>query len=497
MLGVLLLASTQKSHSDLQIIDGQQRVLTFVLIFRILTGQTFDFEITSNSKKWADFWQGVKTKNQKDTIYFADIVGYCKKNDFKNESLKKIIAIVEKFKKETDVLPKVINFLKEKLYVTPLHIKSGKNYDYFEFINSTNVVLTLTEKCFAFIVEEYEKESLDNADILQCWLSYSRKKEKDMLVEYFIKIFNDKETEKGLDPFDVFKQLDKQTICNSFFKFLKIYEDERKKVISKKKHNFYTYYLYKIAWDNYWPIIVILKFKQFDDIFKYLLYNLWKIDLWTYCVGENDQQGSDTLPVAKQIWKKDNQSQSKKDLQDFLKNKKIKLLGISFLNNNQILSFPKKDLELICYDKKDTKRLKVFFWLLLSSDSSEELKKKMKQKSWINEFANRNWEFEHIVAKESFEEDINVQDKNAFKNLMLISSGLNKQIGNKSVSTKILDYKKNGSQYIFQYPLYSWIQELDKFTDNIYNRIWKSNKEIYNKKFDQNLKNIWKLNIVI
>ena len=84
--------------------------------------------------------------------------------------MNKIINIVKKFKeKETDVLSRVITFLKNKLYVTPLHIKSGQYYDYFEHTNSTNVTLTLPEKGFALIVSEYEVEKNSNhLEILRC-----------------------------------------------------------------------------------------------------------------------------------------------------------------------------------------------------------------------------------------------------------------------------------------------------------------------------------------
>ena len=219
-MGSLLLAITpNKSYNYLQIIDGQQRILTFILIWCILTEEKITFSITSISRIWTNFWRGVQQNNQKDTIYFADIVGYCKHHNSNNESLNKIIHIVKEFKeKETDLLSKVITFLKNKLYVTPLQIKFGKYYDYFEHTNSTNVVLTLPEKCFALIVSEYEVEkNLNHLEILRRWLSYPRKKEKHMLIEYFIKIFNDKDVEKGSDLFDVFLKIGKLRIGENFF----------------------------------------------------------------------------------------------------------------------------------------------------------------------------------------------------------------------------------------------------------------------------------------
>lgn len=495
-MGSLLLATTtNKSYNYLQIIDGQQRILTFVLIWCILTEEKITFSIASISRIWANFWRGVQYNN-KDTIYFADIVSYCKHHNSNNESLNKIIDIVKKFKeKETDVLSRVITFLKNKLYVTPLHIKSGQYYDYFEHTNSTNVTLTLPEKGFALIVSEYEVEKNSNhLEILRCWLAYPRKKEKHMLIEYFIKIFNDKDVEKGSDLFDVFKKMGKSKIGENFFKFLAIYHEQRQAVISNKNQNFYEYYLYKISWKNYWPIIVILKFKQFDNIFDYLLNNLWKIDLWTYCVGEVNQQSSDTLYVAKEILQNDDQHQVKKHLQEFLKNKRIKLVS-PLPQDNEILRFSKRDLESICYDKKNTKRLKIFFWLLLSANSSEELMRNMKHKSCIKEFVNRDWQVEHIVAQET-RKDISVRDKNMLKNLMLVAGWFNKLISNKPLSEKI-EYYKKGIQYIYQYRLYSWIEHLDKSTDDLHYKIWSSNEKLYREKFDQNLKDIWKWNILI
>ena len=68
-----------------------------------------------------------------------------------------------------------------------------------------------------------------------------------MLIEYFIKIFNDKDVEKGSDLFDVFKKMGKSKIGENFFKFLAIYHEQRQAVISNKNQNFYEYYLYKIS----------------------------------------------------------------------------------------------------------------------------------------------------------------------------------------------------------------------------------------------------------
>lgn len=485
-MGALLFAlAPEKNSNCLQIFDGQQRILTFVSIWCVLQEKQIDLRLTS---PWKDFWDGVRNP-KKDTINFSDIIYYCKNTHSDNDSLKKIISVIVNFKKtENNLLPKINSCLEKQLYVTTLQIKSGKIYDYFEHVNSTNVVLTLTEKCLAFIAEEYEEESRKNWNILQRWLSYPTKKEKDILVEYFIKIFNDKGIEKGLDPFDVFKQLDKQIICNSFFKFLNIYEKQREEKNSTRGQTFYKYYLYKIAWKNYWPIIVILKFKQFNNIFKYLLNNLWKIDLWTYCLGETGQQSSDTLPVVKKILQKDDQDQAKERLWDFLKNKRIKLV-----TSVESLCFLKNSLLSIRYHIKNTERLKIFFWLLLSGKSPLDLKKKMEGKSWIKTFIDNKWEVEHIIAKEAHE-NIPVRDKNELKNLMLVSGPLNRRMSNKPVNKKILDYK-NDSQYIFQHQLYKWI----KYTniDNIHNQIWDSNLEIYKKKFDQNLKNIWKLKTLI
>ena len=64
--------------------------------------------------------------------------------------------------------------------------------------------------------------------------------------------------------------------------------------------------------------------------------------------------------MAKEILQNDDQHQVKKHLQEFLKNKRIKLVS-PLPQDNEILRFSKRDLESICYDKKNTKRLKIFF----------------------------------------------------------------------------------------------------------------------------------------
>lgn len=119
----------------------------------------------------------------------------------------------------------------------------------------------------------------------------------------------------------------------------------------------------------------------------------------------------------------------------------------------------------------------------------------MKHKSCIKEFVNRDWQVEHIVAQET-RKDISVRDKNMLKNLMLVAGWFNKLISNKPLSEKI-EYYKKGIQYIYQYRLYSWIEHLDKSTDDLHYKIWSSNEKLYREKFDQNLKDIWKWNILI
>lgn len=62
-------------------------------------------------------------------------------------------------------------------------------------------------------------------------------------------------------------------------------------------------------------------------------------------------------------------------------------------------------------------------------------------------------------------------------------------MSNKPLSEKIFNYKK-GIQYIFQYQSYSWIEQLDKSTDDLYDKIWSFNEKLYKEKFDQILKYI-------
>ena len=60
----------------------------------------------------------------------------------------------------------LIAFIKNSIFITVLLINSN-HYDYFENINSKNIPLTLTDKCFAFLTNKFSEEILQQPQTFQ------------------------------------------------------------------------------------------------------------------------------------------------------------------------------------------------------------------------------------------------------------------------------------------------------------------------------------------
>ena len=53
------------------------------------------------------------------------------------------------------------------MLITIILVPTSNTCDYFENINSKNIPLTLTDKCFAFLTIRYEKRILDHKNLFQ------------------------------------------------------------------------------------------------------------------------------------------------------------------------------------------------------------------------------------------------------------------------------------------------------------------------------------------
>ena len=56
--------------------------------------------------------------------------------------------------------------MQSHIFINVLFINSDQ-YDYFETINSKNIPLTLTDKCFAFLTNKFPEEILQQSQTFQ------------------------------------------------------------------------------------------------------------------------------------------------------------------------------------------------------------------------------------------------------------------------------------------------------------------------------------------
>ena len=472
-----------ENGNKINIVDGQQRILTFILIWYVLKNQPFNFDISAE-QRWVNFWLAIDDQDA-DFIYFKHIINYVfnKWDIITNKRLEKIVTCIEKFKKKyEEYLLELIAFIKNSIFITVLLINSN-HYDYFENINSKNIPLTLTDKCFAFLTNKFSEEILQQPQTFQWWLSL-KKSEKEMITSFFVEIFTTKNN--NYNKLDKFKLIvENHQKIQEFILFLELYRQLKEESIT----NFYEYYLRYVAWDNYWPLVIILKLKKYDElIIDNFLHNLWKVDLWTYILKESSQQVDHVLNVTRNILIAKSSSEANIALNQFWV-KKIKLIDPTY-DGYQEKIITNQDFDLIEKDNRNTYRVMLLLYLLLSFSNTNMLQVKMQQTEHWLDFEDQKWKIDHIVSLKSYPQ-YRQTDKNMLCNLILVKKSFGTVV-NKNIVTKI---QNKDRMHIFREELYQWDNTLYYDDHQIIKTIWKQNKEMLKSKFEI-LRPIWKLDVL-
>ena len=481
-LGTIL---ASENDNKINIVDGQQRILTFILIWYVLKNQPFNFDISAE-QRWVNFWLAIDDQDA-DFIYFKHIINYVfnKWDIITNKRLEKIVTCIEKFKKKyEEYLLELIAFIKNSIFITVLLINSN-HYDYFENINSKNIPLTLTDKCFAFLTNKFPEEILQQPQAFQWWLTL-KKSEKEKITSFFVEIFTTKNN--SYSKLDKFKLIvENYQKIQEFILFLELYRQLKEESIT----NFYEYYLRYVAWDNYWPLVIILKLKKYDElIIDNFLHNLWKVDLWTYVLKESSQQVDHVLNVTRNILIAKSSSEANIVLNQFWV-KKIKLIDPTY-DGYQEKIIAQQDFNFIEKDNRNTYRVMLLLYLLLSFSSTNMLQVKMQQTEHWLDFEHQKWKIDHIVSLKSYPQ-YRQTDKNMLCNLILVKKSFGTVV-NKNIVTKI---QNKDRMHIFREELYQWDNTLyyDYDDHQIIKTIWKQNKEMLKSKFEI-LRPIWKLDVL-
>ena len=479
-LGTIL---ASENGNKINIVDGQQRILTFVLIWYVLKNQPFDFDISAE-QRWVNFWLAIDDQDA-DFIYFKHIINYVfnQWDVIANKRLEKIVACIQNFKqKYEEYLLELITFIKSNIFITVLLINSNQ-YDYFENINSKNIPLTLTDKCFAFLTNKFPEEILQQPQTFQWWLSL-KKTEKEMITSFFIEIFTTKNN--NYNKLDKFKLIvENSQKIQEFILFLELYRQLKEENVT----NFQEYYLRYVAWDNYWPLVIILKLKKYYElIINNFLPNLWKVDLWTYVLKESGQQVDHVLNVTRDILLAKNNSEANIFLNSFWV-RKIKLIDPTYDGYKEKI-ITQQDFNFIEKDNRNTYRVMLLLYLLLSFSSTSMLQTEMQQANHWLDFEHQKWKLDYIVSIKSYPQ-YRQTDKNMFCNLILVKKLLNKEIS-KNIINKI---KNKDRMNIFREEFYRW-DNLVYYDDHAaIETIWKQNKTMLKTKFEI-LKPIWKLDVL-
>lgn len=91
---------SQESNS-LSIIDGQQRILTFLLILFIFMDNDNLTPHFISEDSWEDFWKN--DQMTRDVIYYRDVMQYIHNKENHNSNLNPIVKIIQQFRDNNDL----------------------------------------------------------------------------------------------------------------------------------------------------------------------------------------------------------------------------------------------------------------------------------------------------------------------------------------------------------------------------------------------------------
>ena len=336
------------------------------------------------------------------------------------------------------------------------------------------------------MTNKFPEEILQQPQAFQWWLTL-KKSEKEKITSYFIEIFTTKSN--SYSKLDKFKFIVKdQQKLQEFILFLQLYQQQKEASIT----NFYEYYFRYIAWDVHWPLLIILKLKNYHEVItQNFLPNLWKVDLWTYILNSKNQRVSHAIDATRNILSADSHYEANIFLNKFWV-KKIKFIDATYTGYSEKVII-KKDFDLIEKNNKNATRISILLYLLLSFVNINVLEAEMQQaEHWLN-FGHQGWKIDHIVSLKSYPQ-YRKTDKSMLCNLILVKKSLNEKI-NQNILEKI---KHKQQMHIFKEELYQWdnILYYDYDDHQVIKTIWKQNKEMLKTKFEI-LKAIWKIDVLI
>lgn len=433
-LGVIL-GSKRRDGETFDIIDGQQRILTFLLLCSFLyPDHQFWEELSFTHEHLINNNDDVSKKS----IFTIEVINHLEKKESNNYLLKKIIKFFQdsvlKSKEDLKKHEFLMDFIKKQLLITVLYTNID-GYPFFESINS-GVPLSLYERCYAFVAYNDWKLIKAKSQYFQS-LENSSPGEKKKFIEFFIKIFS---FQQNIADFEQFKKIYKEEDRKDcFFSFLEEYINQKKKkelyFKSFKAPDFFWYYAYIVAWDNYWPIIVLLYFKKFDE--EFIEENFFKplliLDLNLNLKKVKKLQAKNNIFCAKAIYNCGN----------FLKKEEILIILNQFWRRKssvgkrmEELSLNQQELVELSLNSSPEKQVKVLLCILQNSSikGSEELKK------WMNGIGFRTLmvkEVEHLVPQSWNQEGDILKYINKNFNLVLVDKYINPKLGNSCIFCKI------------------------------------------------------------
>ena len=466
-LGVILLKN--KNIDTLNIIDGQQRILTMFWIIKIFWPE---FKIKGLESESAE--SGIYFKNKNSIL--VEINDFCQigKISFRKQ-FQDLHNSINKFKKDkfdkatlTEDeynLDSFISYLKNKVTCSILMAQED-NYEYFENINSKLVRLTLTEKCLAFLINDWSGKRIitENKEIFSWFVSdklhphFGRFKSEDIL-EAFVAIYANFSKKHSKDVFSNFKLLfKKKQMYETFLKFL----TEIKNLIQTKEKTFSITYLNQICFSDYWAIYVKSITNNNLAFCETFLDTIWKIDLirGLGSLGRISVKSSVKSFLGKEL--------SEVNYYNLLTN----LIKKVDQNNQIIFESDSNDIEKRPYNSARIKAL--FFLLYCKSDDT-----KTRFYQFVNEFD--KMDIDHIQPqKSSF--NFTSDQLNKLTNLQLLDSITNSQLQDDDIDEKIDSLDKNGNN----------VRNMQKLVNEIV-KDWRSVASINNLSSKEKIEKFWQI----
>jgi len=256
-LGNIVLAKSKEEKNKLEVIDGQQRLITLTLFLKVLSYFDKDNKALYNSiwikdRRTDEEKQRVKTTifMEKDSVYFREVLAFdfsdnvCEPIKEEDNLFKKNICYIydelKKFKRHNDIF-KFSDFLLDKVYILPIKTEDNdanrareKALKIFETINNRGLNLS-TSDIFKARLFSMALNKLKHKEFIAKWRELHKKCEKiNYTIDDIFEIYSYTiQIEKGLEA--------KKQELREFF----LYNDNA--IFSNKKYDEIVNNLFKIV----------------------------------------------------------------------------------------------------------------------------------------------------------------------------------------------------------------------------------------------------------